>query len=70
MEVLIVLAFCMTFLAVPARTFLPVFAQATFSIAARRRYALFLSLSGAGLDRRSAHGGRARAMCGTRDESR
>jgi hypothetical protein len=30
MEVLIVLAFCMTFLAVPARTFLPVYARDIF----------------------------------------
>jgi predicted MFS family arabinose efflux permease len=47
MEVLIVLAFLMTFLAVPARTFLPVFAKDIFQ-RGPETYALFLSLSGAG----------------------
>jgi predicted MFS family arabinose efflux permease len=47
MEVLIVLAFCMTFLAVPARTYLPVFAKDIFHRGAGT-YALFLSLSGLG----------------------
>lgn len=47
MEVLIVLAFCMTFLAVPARTFLPVFARDIFH-SGSETYAIFLSLSGLG----------------------
>jgi predicted MFS family arabinose efflux permease len=47
MEVLIVLAFCMTFLAVPARTYLPVFAKEIFH-RGPETYALFLSLSGLG----------------------
>jgi predicted MFS family arabinose efflux permease len=47
MEVLIVLAFCMTLLAVPARTFLPVFAKDIFQ-RGPETYALFLSLSGLG----------------------
>ena len=47
MEVLIVLAFCMTFLAVPARTYLPVFAKDIFH-SGPETYALFLSLSGLG----------------------
>jgi predicted MFS family arabinose efflux permease len=47
MEVLIVLAFCMTFLAVPARTYLPVFAKEIFHRGSET-YALFLSLSGLG----------------------
>lgn len=47
MEMLIVLAFFMTFLAVPARTFLPVFAKDIFQ-RGPETYALFLSLSGAG----------------------
>jgi predicted MFS family arabinose efflux permease len=47
MEVLIVLAFCMTFLAVPARTYLPVFAKDIFQRGSGT-YALFLSLSGLG----------------------
>ena len=44
---LIVLAFFMTFLAVPARTYLPVFAKDIFQ-RGPETYALFLSLSGAG----------------------
>ncbi len=47
MEVLIVLAFCMTLLAVPARTFLPVFAKSIFHRGSET-YALFVSLSGLG----------------------
>ena len=47
MEVLIVLAFLMTFLAVPARTYLPVFAKDVFHRGSET-YALFLSLSGVG----------------------
>src|SRR5947199_1754994 len=47
MEVLIVLAFLMTFLAVPARTFLPVYAKDVFR-RGPETYALFLSLSGLG----------------------
>ena len=47
MEVLIILAFAMTFLAVPARTYLPVFAKDIFQ-RGPETYALFLSLSGAG----------------------
>jgi predicted MFS family arabinose efflux permease len=47
MEALIVLAFCMTFLAVPMRTFLPVFAKDIFHRGAET-YAMFLSLSGLG----------------------
>jgi predicted MFS family arabinose efflux permease len=47
MEVLIVLAFLMTFLAVPARTYLPVFAKDIFHRGSET-YALFLSLSGVG----------------------
>jgi predicted MFS family arabinose efflux permease len=47
MEVLIVLAFCMTFLAVPARTYLVVFAKDIFQ-GGPQTYALFLSLSGLG----------------------
>jgi predicted MFS family arabinose efflux permease len=47
MEVLIVLAFLMTFLAVPARTYLPVFAKDIFR-RGPETYALFLSLSGLG----------------------
>jgi MFS family permease len=47
MEVLIVLAFCMTFLAVPARTFLPVYARDIFHRGAET-LALFVSLSGLG----------------------
>ena len=47
MEVLIVLGFLMTFLAVPARTYLPVFARDIFHLGAGT-YALFLSLSGGG----------------------
>jgi predicted MFS family arabinose efflux permease len=47
MEMLIVLAFFMTFLAVPARTYLPVFAKDIFQ-RGPETYALFLSLSGAG----------------------
>jgi predicted MFS family arabinose efflux permease len=47
MEVLIVLAFCMTFLAVPARTYLVVFAKDIFQ-RGPQTYALFLSLSGLG----------------------
>jgi predicted MFS family arabinose efflux permease len=47
MEVLIVLAFCMTFLAVPARTYLVVFAKDIFQ-RGPETYALFLSLSGLG----------------------
>ena len=47
MEMLIVLAFFMTFLAVPARTYLPVFAKDIFQ-RGPETYAMFLSLSGAG----------------------
>src|SRR6185312_1040219 len=47
MEVLIVLAFCMTLLAVPARTFLPVFARDIFH-SGSETLALFVSLSGLG----------------------
>lgn len=47
MEVLIVLAFCMTFLTVPARTFLPVYARDIFHRGSET-YALFLSLTGVG----------------------
>ena len=47
MEVLIVLAFMMTFLTVPARTFLPVYARDIFHRGAGT-YALFLSLTGVG----------------------
>jgi predicted MFS family arabinose efflux permease len=47
MEMLIVLAFFMTFLAVPARTYLPVFAKDIFA-RGPETYAMFLSLSGAG----------------------
>jgi predicted MFS family arabinose efflux permease len=47
MEVLIILAFVMTFLAVPARTYLPVFAKDIFQ-RGPETYAMFLSLSGAG----------------------
>ena len=44
---LIVLAFAMTFLAVPMRTFLPVFAKNIFHKGAET-YALFLSVMGCG----------------------
>jgi predicted MFS family arabinose efflux permease len=47
MEVLIVLAFSMTFLAIPVRTFLPVFAKEVFRRGSET-YAMFLSLSGLG----------------------
>jgi MFS family permease len=47
MEVLIVLAFSMTFLAIPVRTFLPVFAKDVFRRGSET-YAMFLSLSGLG----------------------
>jgi predicted MFS family arabinose efflux permease len=47
MEMLIVLAFLMTFLSVPARTYLPVFARDIFHRGSET-YALFLSLSGIG----------------------
>jgi len=47
MEILIVLAFLMTFLAVPARTFLPVFAKQIFHRGSDT-YAAFLSVSGLG----------------------
>jgi predicted MFS family arabinose efflux permease len=47
MEVLIILAFCMTFLAVPARTYLVVFAKDIFH-RGPVTYAVFLSLSGLG----------------------
>jgi MFS family permease len=47
MEALIVLAFIMTFLAVPMRTFLPIFAKDIFHKGAET-YALFLSISGMG----------------------
>ncbi|HEX8984449.1 MAG TPA: MFS transporter [Bryobacteraceae bacterium] len=47
MQGLIVLAFCMTALAVPMRTFLPVFAKDIFHRGAET-YALFLSISGLG----------------------
>ncbi len=47
MQVLIVLAFLMTFLAVPARTFLPVFARDIFHRESET-YAMFLSISGLG----------------------
>jgi MFS family permease len=47
MEALIVLAFIMTFLSVPMRTFLPVYAKDVFHRGAGT-YALFLSISGVG----------------------
>jgi MFS family permease len=47
MAMLIVLAFSMTFLAVPSRTFLPVFAKEIFGRQAGT-YAMFLSISGLG----------------------
>jgi predicted MFS family arabinose efflux permease len=47
MEVLIALAFAMTFLAIPVRTFLPVFAKEVFHRGSET-YAMFLSLSGLG----------------------
>jgi MFS family permease len=47
MEALIVMAFAMTFLAVPMRTFLPVFAKDIFHKGAGT-YAMFLSISGMG----------------------
>jgi predicted MFS family arabinose efflux permease len=47
MEVLIVLAFAMTFLAIPVRTFLPVFAKDVYHRGSET-YAMFLSLSGLG----------------------
>jgi len=47
MEVLIVLAFLMTFLAVPSRTYLPVYAKDIFH-RGPETYAMFLSLSGIG----------------------
>ncbi len=47
MEALIILAFIMTFLAVPMRTFLPVFAKDMFHKGAET-YALFLAVSGMG----------------------
>ena len=47
MALLIVLAFSMTFLAVPSRTFLPVFAKDIFGRQAGT-YAMFLSISGLG----------------------
>jgi predicted MFS family arabinose efflux permease len=47
MEILIVLAFLMTFLTVPARTYLPVFARDIFHLGPTT-YALFLSMSGVG----------------------
>jgi MFS family permease len=47
MEVLIVLAFAMTFLAIPVRTFLPVFAKEVYHRGSET-YAMFLSLSGLG----------------------
>jgi MFS family permease len=47
MEALIILAFIMTFLSVPMRTFLPVFAKDIFRRGAGT-YALFLSISGMG----------------------
>ena len=47
MEALIVLAFVMTFLAVPMRTFLPIFAKDVFHRGAGT-YAMFLSISGMG----------------------
>lgn len=47
MEVLIVLAFFMTFLTVPARTFLPVYARDIFHRGSET-YALFLSITGVG----------------------
>ena len=47
MALLILLAFAMTFLAVPMRTFLPVFAKTIFHRGAET-YALFLSISGMG----------------------
>ena len=47
MAMLIVLAFLMTFLAVPARTFLPVFARDIFHRESET-YAMFLSVSGLG----------------------
>jgi len=47
MEVLIALGFAMTFLAIPVRTFLPVFAKEVFQRGSET-YAMFLSLSGLG----------------------
>jgi MFS family permease len=47
MEALMVLAFCMTALAVPMRTLLPVYAKDIFHLGVRT-YAAFLSLSGLG----------------------
>ncbi len=47
MEMLIILAFMMTFLTVPARTFLPVYARDIFHRGSET-YALFLSLTGVG----------------------
>jgi MFS family permease len=47
MEVLILLAFAMTFLAIPVRTFLPVFAKEVYHRGSET-YAMFLSLSGLG----------------------
>src|SRR5262249_25692347 len=47
MEMLIVLAFCMTFLAVPGRTYLPVYAKDIFH-RGPEAYALLLSVSGLG----------------------
>jgi predicted MFS family arabinose efflux permease len=47
MEALVILAFCMTFLAIPSRTQLPVFAKQVFH-SGKETYAMFLSLTGLG----------------------
>jgi MFS family permease len=47
MEALIILGFLMTFLAIPSRTYLPVFARDIFH-RGKETYAMFLSLSGFG----------------------
>jgi predicted MFS family arabinose efflux permease len=47
MEGLVILAFCMTFLAIPSRTQLPVFAKQVFH-QGKETYAMFLSLTGLG----------------------
>lgn len=48
MEALIVLAFCMTALGIPFRTFLPVYARDIFHDSGGARLTIFLSCSGAG----------------------
>ncbi len=47
MEALIILGFLMTFLAIPSRTYLPVYARDIFH-RGKETYAMFLSISGAG----------------------